>query len=117
MHIRIVGVIRDGSGEAPAVRRRESVDVPVVRAAFRTVAGGVDLREEQKRIERLVFIVRERAEEPVERAGTRVVVGHDIHRAVLHGRLDGGDELMGKFVPVTITDATTWSLVGETKNE
>lgn len=28
-------------------------------------------------------------------------------------RLDGGDELIGQFLNVTITDSTTWSLVGE----
>ena len=30
-------------------------------------------------------------------------------------RLDGDDALIGQFINVTITDATTWSLVGETK--
>lgn len=30
-------------------------------------------------------------------------------------RLDGEDALMGQFINVTITDASTWSLVGETK--
>ncbi len=28
-------------------------------------------------------------------------------------RLDGGDELIGQFLNVTVTDSTTWSLVGE----
>ena len=28
-------------------------------------------------------------------------------------RLDGGDDLIGQFTDVTITDATTWSLVGK----
>ena len=28
-------------------------------------------------------------------------------------RLDGGDELIGHFLNVTVTDSTTWSLVGE----
>ncbi len=32
-------------------------------------------------------------------------------------RLEGDDALIGQFLNVTITDATTWSLVGETKNE
>ena len=32
-------------------------------------------------------------------------------------RFDGGDELVGRFVEVKITDCTTWSLIGELKVE